>query len=128
MTLEQQKKLWRRIAIVTAILLPATFILLFYSLTVLGGCLEKTIDSETVYRGVCSVPGLRSAARYNWVLVLIILLSTVGLISGIVRSDRIEKELHKDDDIEEPPEEIRSSDAYLPPIHHFGSDTRHDKD
>lgn len=115
MTKQQRIRRWHVLGIVSTVVLAVAFILLFYSLTALNACLEKTISDISVSQGLCTIPGLKSATSYNSVVVVLILVSSGGLLGSIRKIDRISREIQAEE-AEEPPVEVRNDDAYLPDV------------
>ncbi|MDB5181703.1 MAG: hypothetical protein JWP13_466 [Candidatus Saccharibacteria bacterium] len=113
---KRKKRVWLAVSMVSGVLLVATFILLFYSLTVLNDCLERSFSDISISQGLCTIPGLRTAAHYNWVLVLLIFISGAGLIWGIVKNERSKRQMDEEEDDEPPVEEI-VVDSQLPDTH-----------
>jgi hypothetical protein len=104
MSLKKMHSFWQIVSLASIIILMASFFLLFYSLWRIYGCV-----GEDIVKGTCSESGLRAAAIYNKVLVALIFMSTAGIIVGIIKADRIQKQidaLGTEDDEDEPVEGV----------------------
>lgn len=120
MEFERKKKLWRLMSLISGLMLVAAFILLFYSLSSIYSCAGASFSEGQPMRGLCSEAGLKAAANYNRALMALIGVCTAGIVVGLIKADRAEKQALKAQEAEEdeePATEGMADQTDLPAVH-----------